>query len=179
MASFKAKFPVLQELFAKNHRGGLCPPPQRGEHYHHHPHSITLELPNCRAETREEGAKTLNATIPISGYYFLSEVRLHHPITAAPPLDRPQVALVTPRVAQGCSLAAPAGKLLSAKPGGVVPVCGVTSRLVTRPQQGWNGSNSWHWTLLDFCLKQNLRRHLALVRSLTEHAMTWQHYTCF
>ena len=22
MASFKAKFPVLQELFAKNHRGG-------------------------------------------------------------------------------------------------------------------------------------------------------------
>ena len=29
MASFKAKFPVLQELFAKNHRGGgpLGPPP--------------------------------------------------------------------------------------------------------------------------------------------------------
>ena len=27
MASFKAKFPVLQELFAKNHRGALCPPP--------------------------------------------------------------------------------------------------------------------------------------------------------
>ena len=28
MASFKAKFPVLQELFAKNHRGGpLAPPP--------------------------------------------------------------------------------------------------------------------------------------------------------
>ena len=31
MASFKAKFPVLQELFAKNHRGGPLPPPQRGE----------------------------------------------------------------------------------------------------------------------------------------------------
>ena len=27
MASFKAKFPVLQELFAKNHRGPLAPPP--------------------------------------------------------------------------------------------------------------------------------------------------------
>ena len=28
MASFKAIFPVLQELFAKNHRGGpLAPPP--------------------------------------------------------------------------------------------------------------------------------------------------------
>ena len=27
MASFKAIFPVLQELFAKNHRGALCPPP--------------------------------------------------------------------------------------------------------------------------------------------------------
>ena len=26
MASFKAKFPVLQELFAKNHRGALGPP---------------------------------------------------------------------------------------------------------------------------------------------------------
>ena len=26
MASFKTKFPVLQELFAKNHRGPLCPP---------------------------------------------------------------------------------------------------------------------------------------------------------
>ena len=30
MASFKAKFPVLQELFAKNHRGALCPPPPSG-----------------------------------------------------------------------------------------------------------------------------------------------------
>ena len=27
MASFKAKFPVLQELFAKNHRGGQRAPP--------------------------------------------------------------------------------------------------------------------------------------------------------
>ena len=27
MASFKAKFPVFQELFAKNHRGALWPPP--------------------------------------------------------------------------------------------------------------------------------------------------------
>ena len=27
MASFKAKFPVLQELFAKNHREGPLPPP--------------------------------------------------------------------------------------------------------------------------------------------------------
>ena len=27
MASCKAKFPVLQELFAKNHRGALAPPP--------------------------------------------------------------------------------------------------------------------------------------------------------
>ena len=27
MASFKAKFPVLQELFAKNHRGPFGPPP--------------------------------------------------------------------------------------------------------------------------------------------------------
>ena len=26
MASFKAKFPVLQELFAKNHRGALWAP---------------------------------------------------------------------------------------------------------------------------------------------------------
>ena len=33
MASFKAKFPVLQELFAKNHREGPLPPPQRGEGY--------------------------------------------------------------------------------------------------------------------------------------------------
>ena len=34
MASFKAKFPVLKELFAKNHRGGpLGPPPQWGEGY--------------------------------------------------------------------------------------------------------------------------------------------------
>ena len=30
MAGFKAKFPVLQELFAKNHRGALCPPPPSG-----------------------------------------------------------------------------------------------------------------------------------------------------
>ena len=31
MASFKAKFPVLQELFAKNHRGALwAPPPPAG-----------------------------------------------------------------------------------------------------------------------------------------------------
>ena len=32
MASFKAKFPVLQELFAKNHRGGAlwAPPAGRG-----------------------------------------------------------------------------------------------------------------------------------------------------
>ena len=30
MASFKAKFPVLQELFAKNHRGPLPPPPAAG-----------------------------------------------------------------------------------------------------------------------------------------------------
>ena len=32
MASFKAKFPVLQELFAKNHRGGAlwAPPPPSG-----------------------------------------------------------------------------------------------------------------------------------------------------
>ena len=29
MASFKAKFPVLQELFAKNHRGALGPPAGR------------------------------------------------------------------------------------------------------------------------------------------------------
>ena len=27
MASFKAIFPVLQELFAKNHRGPFGPPP--------------------------------------------------------------------------------------------------------------------------------------------------------
>ena len=27
MANFKAKFPVLQELFAKNHRGPFAPPP--------------------------------------------------------------------------------------------------------------------------------------------------------
>ena len=27
MASFKVKFPVLQELFAKNHRGPFAPPP--------------------------------------------------------------------------------------------------------------------------------------------------------
>ena len=27
MASFKAKFPVLQELFAKNHKGALWAPP--------------------------------------------------------------------------------------------------------------------------------------------------------
>ena len=30
MASFKAKFPVLQELFAKNHRGLFGPPPPSG-----------------------------------------------------------------------------------------------------------------------------------------------------
>ena len=30
MASFKAKFPALQELFLKNHRGALCPPPPSG-----------------------------------------------------------------------------------------------------------------------------------------------------
>ena len=30
MASFKAKFPVLQELFAKNHRGGPLGPPPSG-----------------------------------------------------------------------------------------------------------------------------------------------------
>ena len=32
MVSFKAKFPVLQELFAKNHRGGAlwAPPAGRG-----------------------------------------------------------------------------------------------------------------------------------------------------
>ena len=30
MASFKAKFPVLQELFAKNHRGALWAPPPSG-----------------------------------------------------------------------------------------------------------------------------------------------------
>ena len=30
MASFKAKFPVLQELFAKNHRGGPFAPPPAG-----------------------------------------------------------------------------------------------------------------------------------------------------
>ena len=30
MASFKAKFPVLQELFAKNHRGGPFGPPPAG-----------------------------------------------------------------------------------------------------------------------------------------------------
>ena len=31
MESFKAKFPVLQELFAKNHRGGpFGPPPPAG-----------------------------------------------------------------------------------------------------------------------------------------------------
>ena len=29
MASFKAKFPVLQELFAKNHRRAPWPPPPR------------------------------------------------------------------------------------------------------------------------------------------------------
>ena len=30
MASFKAIFPVLQELFAKNHRGPFAPPPPAG-----------------------------------------------------------------------------------------------------------------------------------------------------
>ena len=30
MVSFKAKFPVLQELFAKNHRGLFAPPPPSG-----------------------------------------------------------------------------------------------------------------------------------------------------
>ena len=30
MASFKAKFPVLQELFAKNHRGAQRAPPPSG-----------------------------------------------------------------------------------------------------------------------------------------------------
>ena len=30
MASFKAKFPVLQELFAKKPQGGLWPPPPSG-----------------------------------------------------------------------------------------------------------------------------------------------------
>ena len=30
MASFKAKFPVIQELFAKNHRGPFAPPAGRG-----------------------------------------------------------------------------------------------------------------------------------------------------
>ena len=30
MASFKAKFPVLQELFAKKHRGPFAPPPPSG-----------------------------------------------------------------------------------------------------------------------------------------------------
>ena len=30
MASFKAKFPVLQELFSKNHRGPFAPPPPSG-----------------------------------------------------------------------------------------------------------------------------------------------------
>ena len=30
MASFKVKFPALQELFAKNHRGAFAPPPPSG-----------------------------------------------------------------------------------------------------------------------------------------------------
>ena len=30
MASFKAKFPFLQELFAKKHRGPFAPPPLSG-----------------------------------------------------------------------------------------------------------------------------------------------------
>ena len=41
MASFKAKFPVLQELFLKNHRGALCPPPQRGEGESYFPTFVT------------------------------------------------------------------------------------------------------------------------------------------
>ena len=34
MASFKAKFPVLQELFAKNHRGGPLGPPSGARDIH-------------------------------------------------------------------------------------------------------------------------------------------------
>ena len=45
MASFKAKFPVLQELFAKNHRGALwaLPPAGRGLSKHIFPRMVLFE----------------------------------------------------------------------------------------------------------------------------------------
>ena len=48
MASFKAKFPVLQELFAKNHRGALCPPPPAGR---------GLNILNCFMKVRAKKEK--------------------------------------------------------------------------------------------------------------------------
>ena len=56
MASFKAKFPVLQELFAKNHRGGgalwAAPPAGRG--------LIRIELNNFPGITNESLPYKLN-----------------------------------------------------------------------------------------------------------------------
>ena len=47
MASFKAIFPVLQELFAKNHRGGpFGPPPPSGARVNNRIIKVML-LPCC------------------------------------------------------------------------------------------------------------------------------------
>ena len=60
MASFKAKFPVLQEPFAKNHRGGpLAPPAGRG--------LIGKEVITSEREARSEFLLIYTKNLSMSG----------------------------------------------------------------------------------------------------------------
>ena len=43
MTSFKAKLPVVKELFAKNHRGPFAPPPSGSRVNRDHQRSMTFD----------------------------------------------------------------------------------------------------------------------------------------
>ena len=62
MASFKAKFPVLQELFAKNHRGPFGPPPPSGARVNRHVWHTAEENMSARVQVSRK-SKSLSHTL--------------------------------------------------------------------------------------------------------------------
>ena len=67
MASFKAKFPVLQELFAKNHRGGPLGPPSGARVNGRNPENIVFfQVPRVARAPRPSP----RGCAPAGGFFY-------------------------------------------------------------------------------------------------------------
>ena len=95
MASFKAKLPVLQELFAKNHRGGALWAPPSGARVNFEPQRLTAERTIGMASCMWQGIPALGPTSNLFSPAVISSESL--PSSApSPALPNPSPALLSP-----------------------------------------------------------------------------------